>query len=110
VIRKGDEAPAFEGTIQDGSRVALADILERGPLVLYFYPKDFTPGRTLEARDFRGKYSEFTALGGSPAPPVRAEIGARCALGRWGSIGSDGQQLPGNACNPLNPHNSRPGS
>ena len=44
MIRKGDEAPAFEGTIQDGSRVALADILERGPLVLYFYPKDFTPG------------------------------------------------------------------
>ena len=44
VIRKGDEAPRFEATIQDGSRVALADILERGPLVLYFYPKDFTPG------------------------------------------------------------------
>ena len=44
VIRDGDEAPRFEATIQDGSRVELADILEQGPLVLYFYPKDFTPG------------------------------------------------------------------
>ena len=44
VIRQGDEAPEFEATIQDGRRVALAGILEQGPLVLYFYPKDFTPG------------------------------------------------------------------
>ncbi len=44
MIREGDEAPAIEATIQDGSRVTLADWLERGPLVLYFYPKDFTPG------------------------------------------------------------------
>lgn len=44
VIREGDEAPRFEATIQDGSRVALGEILEQGPLVLYFYPKDFTPG------------------------------------------------------------------
>jgi peroxiredoxin Q/BCP len=44
VIHEGDVAPRFEATIQDGSRVALAEFLEQGPLVLYFYPKDFTPG------------------------------------------------------------------
>jgi hypothetical protein len=44
VIQQGDEAPEFEATIQDGRRVALAEMLEQGPLVLYFYPKDFTPG------------------------------------------------------------------
>ena len=44
MIGKGDPAPAFEATVQDGSRVSLAGWLERGPLVLYFYPKDFTPG------------------------------------------------------------------
>jgi peroxiredoxin Q/BCP len=44
VVREGDEAPRFAATIQDGSRVALEEILEQGPLVLYFYPKDFTPG------------------------------------------------------------------
>jgi peroxiredoxin Q/BCP len=44
MLAEGDSAPAFEATIQDGSPAALAKWLERGPLVLYFYPKDFTPG------------------------------------------------------------------
>ena len=44
LISEGKKAPEFRATIQDGSRVALSDWLERGPLVLYFYPKDFTPG------------------------------------------------------------------
>jgi peroxiredoxin Q/BCP len=44
MIREGKQAPTFEAKIQDGSRVALGDWLCKGPLVLYFYPKDFTPG------------------------------------------------------------------
>ena len=44
MIGEGERAPSFDGRIQDGSRVALGDWLQRGPLVLYFYPKDFTPG------------------------------------------------------------------
>jgi peroxiredoxin Q/BCP len=44
MIREGKKAPAFEAEIQDGSRVALGDWLSQGPVVLYFYPKDFTPG------------------------------------------------------------------
>jgi peroxiredoxin Q/BCP len=44
MIREGEEAPTFEADIQDGRRVALGDWLGQGPVVLYFYPKDFTPG------------------------------------------------------------------
>jgi hypothetical protein len=44
MIGEGEQAPAFQATIQDGSQVSLSDWLDRGPLVLYFYPKDFTPG------------------------------------------------------------------
>jgi peroxiredoxin Q/BCP len=44
MIGEGEQAPAFQATLQDGSEAALSDWLARGPLVLYFYPKDFTPG------------------------------------------------------------------
>jgi len=44
MIGEGENAPDFQATIQDGSQVSLSDWLGRGPLVLYFYPKDFTPG------------------------------------------------------------------
>jgi len=44
MIGEGEPAPDFEATTQDGSRLGLAALLQRGPLVLYFYPKDFTPG------------------------------------------------------------------
>ena len=44
MVGEGEQAPGFRATIQDGSEVSLSDWLERGPLVLYFYPKDFTPG------------------------------------------------------------------
>ena len=44
MIRSGEAAPDFEATTDEGNRVRLADWLEHGPLVLYFYPADFTPG------------------------------------------------------------------
>jgi peroxiredoxin len=44
VIRAGDRAPDFEGETSQGSRVSLTALRERGPVVLYFYVKDFTPG------------------------------------------------------------------
>ena len=44
MIRAGDRAPDFEGETGDGVRLSLADLLARGPVVLYFYVKDFTPG------------------------------------------------------------------
>ena len=44
MIDAGQAAPAFEALRHDGETATLAAFLERGPLVLYFYPKDFTPG------------------------------------------------------------------
>ena len=44
MIREGQPAPPFTATTDDGESISLADLLARGPLVLYFYPADFTPG------------------------------------------------------------------
>ena len=44
MIREGKQAPTFEAEIQDGSRISLGEWLSQGAVVLYFYPKDFTPG------------------------------------------------------------------
>jgi peroxiredoxin Q/BCP len=44
MLKSGQKAPDVRAPIQDGSEVTLSGLLERGPLVLYFYPKDFTPG------------------------------------------------------------------
>src|SRR5438094_6728766 len=62
-VRVGDRAPDFTLPDQTGKPVQLRDLLGRGTVVLYFYPKDQTPGCTLEARAFRDSYEKFTAQG-----------------------------------------------
>lgn len=59
----GDRAPDFVGTLADGTHIGLSDILRRHHLVLYFFPRDFTPGCTREACSFRDRRGEFAALG-----------------------------------------------
>jgi peroxiredoxin Q/BCP len=54
----GDRAPDFKTTDQDGNTVKLSDFKGR-KVVLYFYPKDDTPGCTKEACSFRDGWSEF---------------------------------------------------
>lgn len=44
MIAVGERAPDFEAETGDGERLSLAQLRERGPVVLYFYVKDFTPG------------------------------------------------------------------
>lgn len=44
MIAEGDRAPGFTAKTDAGEEVTLAGFLERGPLVMFFYPKDFTPG------------------------------------------------------------------
>jgi thioredoxin-dependent peroxiredoxin len=61
-IEAGDKAPAFTLTADDGSKVRLAD-LAGGPVVLYFYPKDDTPGCTKEACAFRDLAANMKKLG-----------------------------------------------
>ena len=63
MLAVGDTAPDFSGTDQHGNMISLALLLERGKLLLYFYPKDFTPVCTAQACTFRDASSELAALG-----------------------------------------------
>jgi peroxiredoxin Q/BCP len=63
-IGVGDVAPDFELSDQSGNAVRLSELAARSPaIVLYFYPKDDTPGCTIEACEFRDHLSEFTLAG-----------------------------------------------
>jgi peroxiredoxin Q/BCP len=62
LLEVGDKAPAFKTTNQDGETVALGDFKGR-KVVLYFYPKDDTPGCTKEACSFRDGWSKFKKRG-----------------------------------------------
>ena len=61
-LKEGDKAPNFESTDQDGKKVELSDFKGK-TLVLYFYPKDNTPGCTAEACNLRDNYNQFTSKG-----------------------------------------------
>ncbi len=62
MIEAGQPAPAFSLPDQDGNEVSL-ESLRGAPVVVYFYPKDDTPGCTKEACGFRDVYSEFEERG-----------------------------------------------
>jgi len=62
MLQKGTKAPYFEGYDENGELVKLTDFAGK-KLVLYFYPKDSTPGCTAEACDLRDNYERFIALG-----------------------------------------------
>lgn len=61
-LNTGDKAPDFKGKDQNGKTVSLKDF--RGKkVVLYFYPKNFTPGCTTEACNLRDNYSDLKDAG-----------------------------------------------
>ena len=62
MLKKGDRAPDFTGKDQDGKEIKLSDFKGK-KLVLYFYPKDNTPGCTAEACDLRDNYNRFESMG-----------------------------------------------
>jgi len=69
-LKKGDKAPDFTGTNQVGEQVSLSS-LRGSKIILYFYPKDDTPGCTAEACNLRDNFSVlrskgFVILGVSP--------------------------------------------
>lgn len=63
MLQTGDEAPAFELPDADMELVSLRDYRGKQAVVLYFYPKDDTPGCTVEAIDFTNLAEEFTRAG-----------------------------------------------
>ena len=62
-IDVGDLAPDFTLPMQDGSEVSLGSLVARGPLVLFFYPRDETSGCTAEACSFRDAHEDFLEAG-----------------------------------------------
>ncbi|MFH1121038.1 MAG: thioredoxin-dependent thiol peroxidase [Bacteroidota bacterium] len=69
-LKAGDKAPAINATDQDGNKITL-DSLRGRKVVLYFYPKDDTPGCTAEACSIRDNYRQlleqnYSVIGVSP--------------------------------------------
>lgn len=62
-LKIGDRAPDFTLPSGDGKEVSLSDYAGKKTVVLYFYPKDDTPGCTVEACDFRDNHATFAAAG-----------------------------------------------
>jgi peroxiredoxin Q/BCP len=62
MVEEGKSAPDFELTSDTGERVKLSDLRGK-PVVLYFYPKDDTPGCTTQACGIRDAYGEFQQRG-----------------------------------------------
>ena len=65
-LKVGDKAPDFQAQASLGGKVStfsLAAALQKGPVVLYFYPAAFTPGCTAEAHDFAEAVDQYRALG-----------------------------------------------
>jgi thioredoxin-dependent peroxiredoxin len=74
-VEIGTKAPDFTLEAHTGENVTLSSLQGKN-VVIYFYPKDMTPGCTTEACDFRGQYQEFAdlnavILGISPDPVER---------------------------------------
>lgn len=61
-LKVGDPAPVFSAPASDGSTVDLKSVIGSSPIVLYFYPKNDTPGCTKEACGIRDSFAAFRKL------------------------------------------------
>ncbi len=63
MLKPGERAPEFTLSDQDGRERSLTSLLGDGPLILYFYPADFTPGCTAEACTLRDLHTDIQHAG-----------------------------------------------
>ncbi len=63
MLSKGNKVPVVQLKNQNGELIDIGQWIGKQPMVIYFYPKDETPGCTREACDFRDSYDDFAALG-----------------------------------------------
>ncbi|HGG58024.1 MAG TPA: peroxiredoxin [Nannocystis exedens] len=63
MLSVGERAPDFTLPDQDGAEVSIAALREQGCVVVYFYPKDNTPGCTAQACSFRDSFADFQEAG-----------------------------------------------
>src|SRR5699024_7540956 len=98
-VEIGEQAPDFKLENQDGQKVSLSDYLGKN-IILYFYPKDMTPGCTTQACDFRDNYEAFdeqntVILGISPDPiDSHLKFISKCKL--WFTLLSDDYEVYAN--------------
>jgi thioredoxin-dependent peroxiredoxin len=62
-LQIGDKIPNFKAKDSQGNDFESQNVVGQKPLVIYFYPKDNTPGCTAQACSFRDQYEDFTDLG-----------------------------------------------
>lgn len=85
-VNIGDKAPGFTLPSQDGEQINMGELLGKKEIVLYFYPKDNTPGCTTEARAFRDDYDSFRQLDvelfgiSSDTVDSHRDFAAKCSL------------------------------
>lgn len=100
MVETGDPAPDFELPADDGTTLRLSDLKGR-PVVLYFYPKDNTPGCTLEAQNFSGLKANFAAVGaeiiGISPDSVKSHDKFKCKYGLALRLVSDEEKTAANA-------------
>jgi thioredoxin-dependent peroxiredoxin len=77
MLEEGKQAPAFSLPASTGEKVALKDYAGK-KLVLYFYPKDDTPGCTTEAKDFRDAAAKLKKLGVSVLGVSKDSVEKHC--------------------------------
>jgi len=63
MLDAGAKAPEFVLNDHEGRETSLSDLLQAGPLILYFYPADFTPGCTKEACSIRDIHDDIQSVG-----------------------------------------------
>jgi peroxiredoxin Q/BCP len=84
MVKVGDEAPDVTLPSQSGEPVRLSEIWKQRVVVLYFYPKDDTPGCTRQACAFRDNYEVFTDAGAEVIGVSADSVGAHGAFaGRY---------------------------
>ena len=77
MVEVGKKAPAFTLESSDGGKVKLADYAGKA-VVLYFYPRDNTPGCTLEAQDFTAAVPALSKLGATVIGVSKDSIASHC--------------------------------
>jgi peroxiredoxin Q/BCP len=63
MLKVGNVAPEFVLPDENGNDVSLTELLDASPLILYFYPADFTPGCTKEACSIRDMHDDIVSVG-----------------------------------------------
>jgi thioredoxin-dependent peroxiredoxin len=86
-MRKGDVIPDFELPDQTGGSRKLSEFLEKGPVVLFFYPAAMTYGCTKESCHFRDLSAEFAAVGAQPVGISADSVGKQQQFDEKESLG-----------------------